>query len=140
VRTAFLIPQEWIEALGPHLSQAHGDFLDLRDKHIAHSVNDWEVNIPRARVRIDCETGAASVHAVTVDHASVILLSSDAFRLLRELASALAARIDQEMTTERAALLEHAKTIPLEELRRRIQEDPSEYAGLRKIGNPRGRP
>ena len=140
VRTAFLIPRAWLDELGPDLSQAHADFLDLRDKHIAHSVNDWEVNIPRVRVSINRETGAAAVHAVTVDHANVLLLSSDAFQLLRRLASALADRIEQEMVAEKAALLEHAKRIPLEELKRRIHEDPAEQAGVRKIGNPRGRP
>ena len=40
VRTAFLIPPEWIEELPADLRQAHADYLDLRDKHIAHSVND----------------------------------------------------------------------------------------------------
>jgi hypothetical protein len=57
VRTAFLIPPEWIAALPAELRHAHADFLALRDKHIAHSVNDWELNIPVARVRVDQETG-----------------------------------------------------------------------------------
>ena len=139
-RDAFDIPRAWIDELGPDLSQAHDDFLALRKRHIAHSVNDWEMNIPRARVSIDRDTGAASVHAVTVEHANVLLLSSDSFQLLRRLASALADRLEQEIEAEKAALLEHAKKIPIEELKRRMREDQVEYAGVRKIGNPRGRP
>lgn len=49
VRAAFLIPQSWIDELDPDLRQGHRDCLDLRDKHVAHSVNDWEINTPVAR-------------------------------------------------------------------------------------------
>jgi hypothetical protein len=139
VRTAFLIPPEWIDALPADLRQGHADFLDLRDKHIAHSVNDWEINTPVARVRVDRDTGAVSVHAVTVNQARVLMLASDSLDTLWRLAKTLADRVEQEINAEQARLLEHARAIPVEELKRRIREDPPDNPGHRKVGNARGR-
>lgn len=44
------------------------------------------------------------------------------------------------MKTEQAVLLDIAKAIPVEELKRRIREDPPDYPGQRKLSNARGRP
>lgn len=139
VRTAFLIPQAWIEALPAELRQGHRDFLDLRDKHIAHSVNDWEINSPVARVRVDRETGAVTVHTVTVNQSRVVMLASSSVDMLWRLAKALADRVEQEMKLEQARMLEHAQSIPVEELKRRILEDPPDFPGPRKPGIARGR-
>src|SRR5262245_23806049 len=46
-RDKFRIPQAWVDQL-PDLKEAHHSFLLLRNKHIAHSVNDWEVCNPVA--------------------------------------------------------------------------------------------
>lgn len=139
VRTEFLIPQAWIDGLAPELRQAHFDFLDLRDKHIAHSVNDWELNVPVARVRIDQETGAVTVGGVSVTQHRVLMPASESIDTLWRLAKTLADRVEQEMKAEQAKLLEVAKAIPVEELKRRIREDPADIPGMRKPGNARGR-
>jgi thioredoxin-like negative regulator of GroEL len=55
------------------------------------------------------------------------------------LAKTLADRDEQEMMIEQARLLEHAKTIPVDELKRRIAADPPDYPGQRKAGKARGR-
>jgi hypothetical protein len=138
-RTAFLVPPEWISDLPPELHEMHGFVLKLRDKHIAHSINDWELNTPVARVRINRETGHAQVHAVSVTQQRVLMLSSDSVRLLRQLAKVLADRAELELKAEQARLLEHAKRIPIEELKRRIAEDRGDFPGRRKVGNARGR-
>jgi len=139
IRTAFLIPQEWIDDLPADLRQAHRDFLDLRDKHIAHSVNDWEINTPVARARIDRETGEVNVHAVNVNKSRVVMLASDSLDKLWRLAKALADRVEKDMKVEQAKLLEIAKKIPVEELKRRIKEDPPDWPGQRKLGIARSR-
>ena len=140
IRTAFLIPREWIDVLPAELRLAHQDFLDLRDKHIAHSVNDWEINTPVARVRIDQETGEVKVHQVTVNKSRVVMLASDSLEKLWQLAKTLGDRVEEEMKLEQAKLLEIAKQIPVEELKRRIKEDPPDFPGQRKVGNARARP
>jgi hypothetical protein len=43
------------------------------------------------------------------------------------------------MEVEKATLLEVAKAISVEELKRRIREDPADIPGIRKSGNARGR-
>jgi hypothetical protein len=139
VRTAFIIPPEWITNLPAELCEAHSEFLALRDKHIAHSVNDWELNVPVARVRIDRNTGEGIVHQVTVTQSRVVMLASDSLDKLWRVAKALADRVEMEMNVESKKLLEIAKQIPLEELKRRIKEDPPDVPGRRDIRNARGR-
>lgn len=139
VRTAFFIPADWIEELPAELRQAHFDILDLRDKHIAHSVNDWELNVPVARVRVDRDTGAVTVGSVSVNQHRVVLLARESIDRLWHLAKALADRVESEMKLEQARLVEYAKAIPVEELRRRIREDPADIPGIRKPSNARGR-
>ena len=93
----------------------HADFLALRDKHIAHSLNDWELNIPVARVRIDNDTDAVHVHAVTVNQSRMLMVASDSLDKLWRLAKALADRVEKEMESEKAKLLEIAKDISIED-------------------------
>lgn len=139
LRTAFLIPKVWINDLPAELRQAHRDFLDLRDRYIAHSINDWEINTPVARVRIDQKTGEVNVHQVTVNQSRVIMLASDSLDRLWRLAKTLAESVEDEMKLERDRLLDYAKQIPVEELKRRIKEDPPDWPGQRKVGNARSR-
>jgi len=139
VRTAFLVPQEWIDALPADLRDGHAFFLDLRDKYVAHSVNDWELNIPVARVRVDQESGSVEAHAVSVNQHRVLLLDVVSYNTLWQLARQLADRVEAEMEPERVRLLEYAKAIPAEELMRRIREDPADIPGIRDPGNARGR-
>lgn len=139
IRTAFLVPQGWIDELPADLRAGHRDFLDLRDKHIAHSVNDWELNIPVARVRIDQATQEVNVHAVAVNQSRVVMMSSESTDKLWRLAKTLADRVEQDMKLEQEGLLAYAKSIPAEELKRRILEDPADFPGQRKLGNARAR-
>jgi len=139
VRDAFPIPQEWIDALPAKLRQAHHDFLDLRDKHIAHSVNDWEVNMPVARVHVDEQTNDVTVKAVRVHKYRTLMIGSDWLEKLHRLAVTLADRVYEDIRREEERLLEYAKKIPTEELKRRIKEDRPDWPGQRKVGKRRGR-
>src|SRR6202008_1016656 len=110
-RTAFRIPKGWIEELPAHLREAPADALSLRDKHVAHSVNDWEINVPVAHVVRVKEYGAASVRSVSVSHQRALMLGIRAFRLLHELAKTLAERAAKVGTQVQAELLKEVRSI-----------------------------
>jgi hypothetical protein len=140
VRTAFVVPQAWIEALAAELREAHAYFIDLRDKHIAHSVNDWEMNVPVAYVGIDHETGAiAPPSSISVQQHRMVMIGSESVDRLWHLAKALADRVEAEMEVEKAKLLEVARRIPAEEIKRRIHKDPAIIPGRGDVGSARGR-
>ena len=77
VRTAFVLDAHWISRLSPDLQAAHYDFEALRDKHVAHSVNDWELNIPIAVLRLNSETGESQVSSVNVQCHRIIGLTPE---------------------------------------------------------------
>ncbi|HZE59647.1 MAG TPA: hypothetical protein VE085_03750 [Burkholderiales bacterium] len=123
VRTEFRIPPEWIDALPEDLRKAHDDLLDLRNAHIAHSVNDWEMNVPMARLRVDRDTGDAKVHAVSVNQSRVVLMAHRLSKALESVVELLAVRIERERKIQEARLLDIAKTIPVDEPKRLITDE-----------------
>jgi hypothetical protein len=141
VRTAFIIPEDWLAGLDPDLRAAHRDFLDLRDKNIAHSVNDWELNSVVTRVQVDQATGEVlKVHGVSVNQSRTVLVASDTLDRLWRLAKTLADLVEAEMKIEQDRLLHsHAKKIPHEELKRRIREDDADIPGSGTISKARRR-
>jgi hypothetical protein len=103
-------------------------------------VNDWEMNVPVAYVGIDQETGAiAPASSISVQQHRVVMIGSDSVDRLWELAKLLADRVDAEMDVEKARLLEVARGIPTEEIRRRINQDAAIIPGRGDVGNARGR-
>jgi len=92
-----------------------------------------------ARVRVDQETGAVTVGGVSVNQHRVLMLAHESIDTLWRLAKTLADRVNAEMKSEKAKLLEVAKAIPAEELMRRIREDQADVPGRRNVGNARGR-
>lgn len=139
IRKAFRIPEAWIESLPADLRNAHRQFVSLRDMHIAHSVNSWEISTPVAGVRIDRETGKIDVHQVTVNQSRIVMTGSSSVDNLFRVAKVLADRVEQEMEPEKARLLESAKLIPADELKRRIREDPPDIPGQGDVGKRRAR-
>lgn len=93
VRTAFILDAQWIAKLPPELQAAHRDFEALRDKHVAHSVNDWELNIPVAVLRQDAETGESQVSSVSVQSHRIIGQTPESIDQLKQLAESLLALI-----------------------------------------------
>lgn len=94
-RNAFQIPEEWVKVLPANLERTHHLVMDLRDKHVAHAVNDWEVNVPVAQVSTIRGTGISTVRAVGVRQMRVVMLGTDALQSLHELAKTLADRIHE---------------------------------------------
>jgi hypothetical protein len=72
VRHSFRDVSEWAARLPDGLASVHSEALLLRSKHVAHSVNDWELNVPVVRVSIDSETGEQHITEVTVSNQSVL--------------------------------------------------------------------
>lgn len=138
-RDAFRIPEGWLDELTDEQRRAHANFRALRDKHVAHSVNDWEINTPVAYLSIDRETGAGEVRSVGVLQERVILMSAPSLQLLEQLANTLAKRITEEMKSQETRVLEVAKKIPIDELKRQLVEDPPDSAGTGPLDRPRRR-
>jgi hypothetical protein len=137
-RTAFILDAQWIVKLPQELQDAHRDFLALRDKHVAHSVNDWELNIPVANLRQDEKTGESEVSSVSVQSRRIIGLTPDSIDQLKRLAESLVVLIQAESKAEAARVLAIAKQIPIAELEARLT-DPAIRTGVRQLDSPRGR-
>lgn len=137
-RTAFLLDAQWIARLPAELQAAHRDFEALRDKHIAHSVNDWELNMPVAVLRRDTETGESEISSVSVQSHRIIGLTQESIAQLKQLAESLLTLIRIEAKAESTRLLEIVKQIPVAELEARLT-GPEIRTGVRQLFNPRGR-
>lgn len=137
-RTAFILDAQWIAKLPQELQDAHRAFEALRDKHVAHSVNDWELNIPVANLRQDTETGESKVSSVNVQSYRIIGLTSDSIDQLKHLAESLLALIKVEFNAEAERVLEIVRQMPIAELEARLN-DPAIQSGVRHLDNPRGR-
>ena len=137
-RTAFLLDAQWIAQLPSELQSAHRDFEALRDKHVAHSVNDWELNVPVAVLRRDTETGESEVSSVSVQSHRIIGLTMESIQQLKRLAESLLILIRNESKVEAERVLAIAKQIPISELEARLAE-PAIRTEIRHIDNPRGR-
>ena len=121
-RNAFLLGPESVERIAPAWLEIHRVLIDLRDKHIAHSVNDWELNVPVVYLRHDRETDRYEVNQIQVQHHRITVLAAGTIRNLRQLASFLVEMVESEMRAERSRLLELAKLMPIEELKARLNE------------------
>ena len=135
IRNEFKIPREWIPA---DLKKEHQAFLDLRDKHIAHSVNDWDVSTPFAQV-IEDDAGRLTVHAVAVENGWMVLSNPESLDQLWRLAKTLADHLEKEIEAQRARVMESAKQLPQENLRKLIAEYQPAIPGQGKLDKRRKR-
>lgn len=137
-RNAFLLDLSFIQQLPARLRGTHRAAIALRDKHIAHSINDWELNEPVAQVRFE-KGKIPEVVAVQVNHHHVIASASDWLTSLATLASTLADHVELLFEEERQRVLAVAKTIPVHEMLRR-RRAPARFPGQqRDLAKPRGR-
>lgn len=121
-RHAFRIPQAWIHELPADLRRMHLRAIAVRDKHVAHSANDWELNVPVAQI---ASTAVAStVRSVSVEHQRVVMLGLPELQLMQALAETLIERVSaagKELTKE---LYSQLSKIPPREIRRRAPPRP----------------
>ena len=95
VRSGVRIDQ--INSLTPELVTHHRHFKDLRDKHLAHSVNYHELNSVQATVTPD---RAATVLKLGTHHERQPATSYTSIRRLKDLAEALSKIISTERRSE----------------------------------------
>ena len=138
MRTAFVLDAQWIAKLPPELQAAHLDFKALRDKHVAHSINDWELNTTIAYLRRDATTGERQVSSVSVQSKRIIGLTSESTAQLKQLAESLLQLIRIESKIETKRVLAIAKQIPIAELEAKLLE-PETRTGVRQLDKSRGR-
>jgi hypothetical protein len=136
VRTAFLVDSVLVARLPEELQRFHRHIDALRDRHIAHSVNDWELEIPFAQVRIDGDR--KEVVAVNVQGHRMIGLARQDIESLEALAKRLHDLVYVEYEAERARVLAAVKQMPIEELERRMRE-PTPLPGIGPVDKARGR-
>lgn len=140
VRHAFLDVNKWAVELLPDAAQIHIEAIALRDKHIAHSVNDWELNVPVVRVRIDRDSGIAQITGVSVTSQAVSMPSHSWLNALREIAIQFADRTETAMQEEKARLLAIAREKTPEYWARRMSTDQWRFPGTRGIAKDRRKP
>jgi len=134
-RKAFQIPAQWIADLPEELQRVHRDVLNLRDKHIAHSVNDWEVNVPCAVVATIRGRGVSTVKMVVVRHSRVDQMSIADLRSFSQLAKLLAQRVATVGAEVTSKLHKEVSAISPRELKRRAPKFPE--PGRRRVSATR---
>jgi hypothetical protein len=131
-------PADWILKLPESEQRVHHECIALRDKHIAHSENDWEINIPVVYLRRDRANDLVSVDQVQVKRDAILLARPEWLQALREVAIAIAQRARTEYDEERETVLRHMKAQPVEELLASCGDD-WQLPGAKDISDFRGR-
>lgn len=112
------LPKYFFDQAPPHLIAAHDYFIALRSKHIAHSVNAYEENIPAAQIGSHFQS-AAEIEHLHVSQSRVVGLATDEPERLLELVAWVNAKIELMVTEEKAKLLRMVQSCDLEQLRQR---------------------
>ncbi len=124
IRHPHQVTSEMIAGLPIQLQEAHKFFDGVRDKYIAHSVNDWELNIPAIEATYETKDGPLEVRSIQTTDERVVGIGSDHLRLLLELSDSLGKVIEVEMELEKAKLLKIALSLSQIELRQMRDEPP----------------
>ena len=101
--------------LTPEQRAAHDYFRAYRNKHVAHSVNAFEENLPRANYCLE-RVNEEGITAITCVSSRVTGLSGDDLKNVIELTTVLEAHVDSLIAKERERLLAIVRKMPLEEV------------------------
>jgi hypothetical protein len=110
------LAHDLLDSADLELQQAHRFFMDLRSKHVAHSVNPFEENDVTLQIAAHFQS-SQEICAVNTAHGRRIGLSFGAPDLLKRLAEWLLRKVKEEMKVEKAALLQIARRRLLAELK-----------------------
>lgn len=107
--------EEDLKILTAEQRQTHDHLRAYRDKHVAHSVNPLEENIPRAnycteRVKEEGITG------ISYGGGRVVSLSGSDVAAIIELTTLLQGHIQSQIAAEQARLLPIVRNLPLEQV------------------------
>ena len=115
------IPVEWISSLPEDLQKSHEYFKALRDKYIAHSVNQLEDNQVFVILTPQLAEQQEPTH-ITVDRGHLATIGLPEFRQLASLAEALRNLVAEQIDLETSRLLEIARAMPVADIRARCTE------------------
>lgn len=102
-----------LDVLSDSQREAHCFLRAYRDKHVAHSVNEFEENIARANY---CQERVATEGITSIGFGGSRLASLDGSEIqaVIEIASILEARVHEQINQEERRLLEIVRAMPLE--------------------------
>lgn len=116
LRTAQVRLSRVIAQAPAHLKDAHEYFKLVRDKHVAHSVNDYEQN--DVVVRIDESLRESDeIRHIFLQHGRIFGLSFNDPALLRELARWVLERVNELIESEKQKLLMLVRKTPMARLK-----------------------
>lgn len=101
-----------LEILSDVQRSAHERLRLFRDKHIAHSVNTFEDNQPRANYCRE-RVGEEGITSISCSHSRVTGLSLQDIDDVIELTTVILNRIDCRMTQEKERLLKIVRNMPI---------------------------
>jgi hypothetical protein len=108
------VPKYLLDEMSDEQRRDHSYFMNLRDKHIAHSVNVYEENEVVAYLTPE-ERGQRGVQSISVQHIRVMSIGDGSAMCLKGLCSYLLQRIENLITAEKKKLMAVLNTIPLDE-------------------------
>jgi hypothetical protein len=117
----------------------HEFVLNLRNKHVAHSVNSFEENLVTLHIG-DAFASSQEIETVTPHHTRVAGLPIGVPAQLKRLAQWWVAKIDEEMAVQRAKLLQIARATPLSELKAHGVLQPAPTGGQGGVAKRRRYP
>jgi hypothetical protein len=128
-----IIEQDIITSLSPELQAAHRLFMLLRDKHIAHSVDECEQNRPHARYWLERvkEEGFTSIGC---NSERLFGLGTQDVDTMMTLVSALLIKIEERLKKEEDKLFQFVRKKPIEEILKNGNPHVNEPM---RIGKPR---
>lgn len=104
-----------LKTLTPEQRRANDHLRAYRDKHVAHSVNAFEENIPRANYCIE-RVKEEGITGISYGVGRVISLSGTDVNAIIELTTLLQAHVETQIASEQARLLPIVRSIPLQEV------------------------
>ncbi|MGB5098913.1 MAG: hypothetical protein WBN82_13500 [Porticoccaceae bacterium] len=104
-----------LKTLTPKQRQAHDYLRAYRDKHVAHSVNPFEQNIPRASY---CVERVKEEGITSIDYGSgrIVSLSGADVAAIIELTTLLQDHVESQIAAEQERLLPIVRSLPLEQV------------------------
>jgi hypothetical protein len=104
-----------LAVLTPFEREAHDHLRAFRDKHVAHSVNAFEHNQPRAQYCVE-RVETEGITGIGCSHGRVSGLSSDDVERVPGLCSTLLNHVDARIAAEQKRLLPIVRAMPLAEV------------------------
>lgn len=104
-----------LKILTPEQRSAHDHIRAYRDKHVAHSVNVFEENIPHANYCVE-RVQEEGITGIAYGGGRIVGLSGAEVNAIIELASVLKTQIEAQIKSEQERLLPIVRSMPLEKV------------------------